>query len=172
MKRATALTGILILALAATSLPLAAKDRGDGPRGHRAPHFDFSAVDADGDGRVTQDELQAHADARFAAADTDGDGTLSVEEMLARMEQRRAERLRRGAERMIARMDENGDGVLQAEEMGPRDESRLFARLDSDEDGAISQEELDEAREKFRDRRHGGDRGHRDGKGWKKHGND
>ncbi len=160
MKRATALTGAIILALAAGSLPLSAQDRGDRGHGPRGPRIDFEEVDANQDGKITQEELQAHAAARFAAADTDGNGTLSVEEMIARAEAQRAERMMRGAERMIERMDQNGDGVLSAAEMGPRDEGRIFARLDADEDGAISREEMDNARERFREGR--GEHGNRD----------
>lgn len=162
MKRAYALGTAMIIALTATSLPVMAQD-GPGPRG---PRLDFATMDTDGDGKITKEEMAAAAAARFAEADTNGDGSLSTEELVARMEARaaarEAERMQRGADRMIERMDANDDGVLSADEMAPRDDSRMFARLDADEDGAISQEELEKARERFADKREKGGKRH----GW------
>ena len=157
MKRATTLTGALILALAATSLPVMAQDgqAKEGPRGHRGQMFNFDDVDANGDGKVTQDEIAAHGAARFAAADTDCDGSLSVDEMVANMDRKREERMRKGAERMIERRDANDDGQLTADEMTPRNGDRMFARLDADKDGAISKEEMEDARKSHKGQRKG-----------------
>ena len=182
MKRTTALTGALILALGAASLPaLAQQGPGDGPRTPRGPMFQFEDVDADGDGKITQEEMAAQAAARFAAADANGDGQLSAEEMQAQMQAQRAERMKQNAERMIARRDTNKDGMLSAEEMAPRNSDRMFARLDADKDGAISKQEMEQARERFqkRDGDHGkrfgdhrkGERGEH-GDRWMKHRND
>ena len=85
MKRTTALTATLMLSLVATSLPAVAQDGGEGPRGPRGPMIQFEAMDANNDGKITQDEIEAHAAARFAETDTNGDGTISIEEMVARM---------------------------------------------------------------------------------------
>ena len=172
MKRTKVLTGALILALTATALPLAAQDRGDGPRGPRGPMFDFSAADTDGDGKVTQDEMTAARAARFAEADTNGDGVLSVEELVARAEAQRAQRMNDRMQGMIERMDTDGDGMLSAEEMDPPRSAMMFSRLDRDDDGAISEDELAQARERFGDRakkmerRHGEHGEH--GKRWMK----
>ena len=176
MKRTTALTGALVLALVGASLPAMAQQQGDGQRGPRGPMFQFEDVDANSDGKITQDEITAHAAARFAAADTDGDGMLSQDEMIARMQAQRDERMAQGAARMIERRDTNGDGVLSAEEMAPRNTDRMFARLDANDDGEVSKEEMEQARERFEKRmgdhkRFGehrkGERGGHDG--WKKH---
>lgn len=178
MKRTTALTGTLILALAATALPAVAQGQSDGPRGPRGPMFNFEEVDADNDGKITQEEIAAHAAARFAEADTDGDGALSADEMLARLEAQRAERMKDRAARMVERRDANNDGRLTADEMAPRNTDRMFSRLDANDDGAISEEELEKARERFRDRDDHGKRfgdhrkGQRDGghgDRWMKH---
>lgn len=152
MTRTTTLTGALILALAGVSLPAAAQDRGDGPRGPRGPMFQFEEIDANADGKITQDEIDAHAAARFAEADTNGDGTVSQDEMLARMEAQRQERMAAGAARMIERLDANDDGVLSSEEMQPRNSDRMFARIDANDDGEISAEEMEQARERFEKR--------------------
>lgn len=168
MKRTTALTGVLALAIAATSLPAVAQERGEGPRGPRGPMFQFEEIDANGDGKITQEEIDAHAAARFAEADTDGDGSVSAEEMVARMQAQRDERMQRGAERMIERMDANDDGVLSADEMAPRNTERLFSRLDANDDGEITQAEMEAAREKMQKRfgeHRKGERGHGE---WKK----
>ncbi|MEY1556408.1 EF-hand domain-containing protein [Yoonia sp. R2331] len=147
-------TQILMIAIAAgltlNAVPVAAQDRADRP--------DFATLDADGDGMLTLEEMQAAGAARFAAADADGDGALSAEELTAQMSERAA----RGADRMIERLDENGDGLLQQAEMqdsrmADRAE-RLFARADADEDGSISAEEFEAVKERM-GKRGGGKRG-------------
>ncbi|WP_158585608.1 EF-hand domain-containing protein [Pseudooceanicola sediminis] len=189
MKRAVILSGLAALALTSLSVGAIAQQsdmpqgRG-GPQG--APHMDFATLDANGDGQVTQDELDAAAAKRFSEADSDGNGTVSVEEMVARMqamaEQRREDRQTRMAERMIARLDQNDDGVLSADEMKPGAApapKTMFERLDKNGDGAISEEEFAAAKDRMdkmrdrpgkfgprmggRDGRHMGDHGDRDG---------
>lgn len=111
-----------------------------GPRG---PMPDFATLDADGNGAVTPEEMQAKAAARFAAADTDGDGGLSAAELQAQEDQRRAARLNR----MIAARDTNGDGLLQADEMAPKGDrmTRMFDRIDTNKDGSIDAAEFEAA---------------------------
>jgi Ca2+-binding EF-hand superfamily protein len=125
---------------------------------------EFGALDTNGDGGLTLEEMQAAAAARFAAADTDGDGGLSAAEMLAQREADNTERAERRAARMIERLDENEDGLVQIEELAEarRPLDRMFERVDTDEDGVISQAEFDDAREHMGERRHGhgGDRRH------------
>lgn len=75
----------------------------------------FSALDADGNGELSQQELsnmrEAMAKMRFEAADTDSDGQIDKDEFMAKAEER--------AERMFEHMDENGDGTLDADEAQP-----------------------------------------------------
>jgi len=116
----------------------------------------FDEVDADGDGAVTEAELEAHAKARFDAADSNGDGKLDAAELEARAEQARQERLARMAARMIDRADSDGDGAItfaEAEAARPDRATRLFERADADDDGAISREEAEEALKRFGERR-------------------
>lgn len=109
--------------------------------GGHAKHF--GEIDADGNGQVTQEELKAHASARFAKADTDGDGQLSPEEMAQRGKARRAKR----AQKMMERLDTDGNGKLSQEElMARRDPAKLFQRLDADGNGTLSAEEFANAR--------------------------
>ena len=119
--------------------------------------FDLLTADADGDGAVTQEEIEAQRQARFTTADADGNGGLSAEELLAMEDAVREEaRAARVAER-IAQIDDNGDGILQAEEIEARTPqiAPLFDRLDTDGDNAISQAELDAGRPQV-DGREGG----------------
>lgn len=122
----------------------------------------FEELDANADGVVTLEELEAQAAARFQGVDTDGDGGISAAELLAQREIDEAQRAQDRADQLVERLDDDGDGLIQAEEMadGRRSLDRMFERVDADEDGAISAEEFAEARE------HGGERrnGPRDGR--------
>lgn len=121
--------------------------REDGRRGQDGAQrieMILERFDANGDGQITQAEVDAAAEARFAEADANGDGTLSVEEMIARAEARRMERLTTRIERMVARLDTDGDGALSADEMAERRDGRFFDMLDADNDGVITGEELAE----------------------------
>ena len=104
--------------------------------------------DTDGDGSVTQAEIEEGRTARFTRADADGDGALSATELLVLEDAIRQEaRLARAAQ-VVTRMDDNGDGLLQAEEIEARTPrvAPLFDRLDADGDGGISQAEMEAAR--------------------------
>ncbi|NIY78201.1 calcium-binding protein [Celeribacter sp. HF31] len=106
------------------------------------PNFDFATVDADEDGKITQDEIDAFRAARFAEVDANGDGTVDADELFAHQEAQRVARMQARAASMIENRDGDGDGLLSAEEMqGPR-AGTMFSRLDRDGDGAVSQEEL------------------------------
>lgn len=137
MKNATLMTvlGLAIL-VGGTAGSWAASDRGAGPR------HSFEDLDANGDGQLTQAELDGHMQARFAQADTNGDGRLSKDELQARGSSRASKR----ADKMIERLDANGDGGLSLEEMRQGRGGAMFERADADGDGAISKAEFDEAR--------------------------
>lgn len=151
MKRtALWMTGALVVALGAAGVA-SAHGKGLGDRGAGAPRFEemFKQADADGDGKVTQEEFAAFRAARFAAADADGDGKLSPEEMEAAREARRMERV----QGMVARLDTDGDGLLSAEELAAgapeRGPEAMFGMLDADEDGALTMEEIQAGRPGF-----------------------
>jgi Ca2+-binding EF-hand superfamily protein len=118
----------------------------------------FAAIDANSDGKVTQEELASHRAAMFTAADTNGDGALSADELASRELARFTERLSDRASRMVERMDDNGDGSLSADEIGEGPMEDHFARIDTDNDGAISQAEADAAVDRLAE--HGGKRRH------------
>jgi Ca2+-binding EF-hand superfamily protein len=136
-----------------------------GPRGGDRMMFDFTAMDADGDGSVTQDEIAAQRLAQITAMDKDGDGNLSEAELLAGQEMRNAERQAQRAKRMVARMDADKDGVVSLAEMAPNDQRgvEMFKRIDTNGDGAISKAEADSAVDRMATR--GGKEGRGDHKG-------
>lgn len=147
------LAALAVLIPLALATPLMAQDRG-GPDG---PRMVFETVDANGDGSITLEELQAVGPGRFAEADTDGDGVLTRDELIAAGQARVAA----GVDRMIARADADADGQLTLEELaelrdgrrGPNP-SRILGRMDADGDGAISRAEFDDAAARLM-RRHG-----------------
>lgn len=153
-------TSLLMAAIVAgLAVSGAADARGFG--GERAALPAFGDLDANSDGAVTPEEMQAamqaRAEARFAQADADGDGALSAEEIIALAEADRGARMAERIEARIARADANDDGLLQPEEMGrqegrPRGEGRMFERFDANDDGSLSAEEFEEFQSRLGER--------------------
>lgn len=96
----------------------------------------LSEIDTNGDGAVSQAEVDAFRAARLAAADTDGDGALSEEEWIAAAQQAREDRHGRAFDRL----DADGDGrVTQAETDAVMGD--IVARRDRNGDGQLSRED-------------------------------
>lgn len=110
----------------------------------------FSETDANHDGALSRDEIQAfhraHREARREAggprrdpmsrADANNDGRVTREEFLA------------GPAAMFDRMDTNNDGVLSADERPQRPqrgERPQHQRVDANNDGSISRDEYNAA---------------------------
>jgi Ca2+-binding EF-hand superfamily protein len=151
---------VLVSALGSSTIAQTAPDEGE--RGPRLAEM-FAAIDADQDGKVTQEELAAHRTAMFTAADSNGDGSLNADELAARQLARFNEQLQDRTARMIERMDDNGDGSLSPDEMGEDPMENRFARIDTDNDGAISEAEAEAAAERFAEHRGKRKHGMRDG---------
>ncbi len=159
----TALSATLLVSvLAAAAVPAFAQPGGHGERGQgpRIPIV-FSELDANGDGVITQEEMDARKAAKFAEIDTDGDGQLSADELMAQQAKQEENRRMKRAERMIERLDANDDGLVSAEEMASHEGERgkrgsLFERADLDDDGKVTEEEFKTAMAKAKKFREGG----------------
>lgn len=114
------------------------------------PGFDFAKVDANGDGKITSEELAAWRQAGVTGIDADGDHLISAEELSAKMMAEAQARIEARAKDRVAAQDANGDGKLSVEELiAPRIGTRLFERADADGDGAVSEAELQAMHERM-----------------------
>lgn len=136
----------IMAAVAALSIAGAAYARGPAP-------VSFSDVDTNGDGQVTQTELQALGAKRFEKIDADSDGFVTQ----AEIENAGKEKAAKRAERMIKHLDSDEDGKLSAEEMmkrGGKRGAKMFERADTDKNGSLSEEEYASAAKKMGKKRH------------------
>jgi Ca2+-binding EF-hand superfamily protein len=117
------LGGVVGLLLAAA--PVLA-DMGNGPK-----------ADTNKDGTIDRAEFDAERAARFKAIDGNGDGFISTDEMAAYREQRRGER----AAHFLTRIDTSGDGKISAAEW-QANSLQKFVKLDSNGDGAVTADEF------------------------------
>ena len=93
----------------ATLIPAFASGDGHGPMGGHGPAAFFEKMDANGDGKVTAEEMTAARAAEFASADADGDGFLSKAEILAKAQEHAQARMEQRAAKMIERGDTDVD---------------------------------------------------------------
>lgn len=130
------------------------------------PNFDFSAIDADKDGKLTEAEVKAFRAARLKAVDVDGNGTISEDELVAHRLKLAEAAMRGHAKMAMTRLDVDGDGAVSVTELqaAPNPSLRMFGRVDTDGDGALSQAEVDAAKARMAEMRDGEWRGDHDGK--------
>jgi Ca2+-binding EF-hand superfamily protein len=121
-----------------TGASLAAAQPGHGGR--------FEKFDANKDGVVTSQEVEAAALARFNETDTNKDGKVTAEERKAAHESKR--------EQKFEDRDANDNGLLERSEV-QRMPEEFFSRLDTDKSGSLSPAEM----QAFGHGRHGGKHG-------------
>ena len=93
----------------------------------------FDAIDTDGDGKLTQAEVDALRNARHATHDANGDDSLSLEEFAALWHQS----TRPLTVRAFQMLDTDGDALVSRAEYD-RPLADIVAWLDRDGDGALS----------------------------------
>ena len=126
--------GVAAVALGAAALAHAghghwSKHGFGGPMGR----YILESLDSDGDGAVTQAEVDAVRTERFARHDADGDGSLSLDEFAGLY----AEATRGMMVRMFQKMDPDGDAHISTREY-ERPFAGLVERLDRNDDGVLS----------------------------------
>lgn len=152
---------VIIAALAASTAAIAyAYADTENRRGHGGQFRAEMREMIKGDGMAVDDLanwMQEQAQTRFAALDADGDGIVTQEEFLASTDERARtgfERMDRNGDGIVNRDDRRGRGHgmrgerprLSDEDRAERRErfsERAFARLDTDGDGSISRAEFD-----------------------------
>lgn len=117
-----------LLALGAGATVGAQESRGERGWGHGEP-MDVAA-------------MEARMGERAAAIDANGDGIITAEEVIAH---RDAQRLAR-EQRRLQRYDSDGDGVVTVEDYVAAHRERMTA-MDADGDGVITREEMRAAHE-------------------------
>lgn len=104
----------------------------------------FEAIDADGNGVITAQELRK-APAALKKLDRDSDGNISLEEAAPASPFSDPGRM---VDRMMER-DANGDGKLTPDEVDER-MAGMLRNADANQDGAVDREELTAAMEQMR----------------------
>ena len=112
MKHTTFIAAVIGAAVSITGTTVLAERAGADH--HMRPSF--SDLDANADGQITMEEMQARGEARMAKIDTDSDGFFSEDEAVAAATARAKER----HARMVERMDADKDGKLSLDEMKPK----------------------------------------------------
>ena len=93
----------------------------------------FDTIDADGDGALTQAEIDKLLSDRHAVHDANADGNLNLEEFAGLWN----EALRPLTVRVFQMLDTDGDGVVTRAEYD-RPFARIVERFDRDGDGGLS----------------------------------
>lgn len=130
-----------LAAVLAAGLAGCAAEQGGGGDAPPPPADSFYLVDADRDDVVTRVEWDAHGDRLHAALDTDGDGHLSADELRAGHDRLDidGDGVLRPDEVDAAALDLDGDGAVSVSEW---ENVQIHEALDGDRDGRISHDEF------------------------------
>lgn len=152
----------VILAVTMAGGAIAHQKAHKGKRGHHGGGIMkiMKHADADKDGNISKDELNAAHQAKFKEFDLDANGTVTAEEVQKKL----SERYARLAKKITRRFDKDRNGSVTEEEFMDSAASKLY-RLDLNDDGIISKNEMPR-RKRYGKRRGGkhwrhGRKGHR-----------
>jgi hypothetical protein len=106
-------------------------------RGHHAPGDLFDALDKNGDGTLSSDEVPEALWEHLSAADADGDDAVTKEEVKAYLEAQRVAAI----EAFFERLDADASGAITSTEVS-RLEWHFLSRADANSDGSVTVEEL------------------------------
>ena len=143
---------VAVCAIVLSAVAVIGETYGFGPPGGKGQGEGFlqdlmARVDASKDGTVTYQEMEEFQKQRFSAADANGDGKLSQDEFMTAesRDQVRKEIRESRMKSMFTTLDQNGDGALtQAESLQMATER--FKRLDANGDGKITKDEMQATR--------------------------
>jgi Ca2+-binding EF-hand superfamily protein len=99
-------------------------------------HEMLAEVDANSDGALSQEEIDAAVDARFTKFDANTDGSLSLEEFQALW----ADITKPLSVRAFQFLDPNGDAAIAKSELADRF-GKAVARFDRNDDGVIDEDD-------------------------------
>jgi hypothetical protein len=123
------------------------RDRGE----HRGERIGFGAMltdaDANGDGSVTQDEIDLFRTSLVAGADASGDGDLSLEEFQSIYAELAQDRMEDRVTKSFERLDADSDGQVTQAEMDDRF-GDIVERMDRNDDGALSEDDRKRGRDR------------------------
>lgn len=162
MKKKLLIGASALILLAGTAGLAVAKYRGHhgGPVGGKMSIL--KTADADKNGEISKEELQAAQEKKFKEFDKNSDGIITAQEVQDKL----AERFERLAKRITRRFDKDLDGKVTAAEFKAHADHKLFM-LDLNDDGKIGKDEMPRHfgrhNERHFGRRGGHDRGHHRG---------
>ena len=117
-----------------------------GPGGGGAGRVDskrmMERLDKNGDGAISQDEVDEGTWRHFGRADTNGDGNVTADELEAMLRERPGAGggMMRDPARMVKHLDTDGNDMLSRDEWkGPQE---AFDKIDADADGFLTVDEL------------------------------
>jgi len=121
---------------------------------HPKPEEVMNRLDANKDGKISNEEAKGPIKGNFAKVDANSDGFITLEELKNEL----AGNKRTNKEEILNRLDGNKDSKISLEEAkGPLKEH--FAKVDANGDGYISQDELQNTPKPAR-KKHQKGRGH------------
>jgi hypothetical protein len=132
----------LSLACALALSPALAGD--DEHKGHTSAAHEVSMMDTDKDGRISKAEHAMGAKKMFQKIDADYDGRVTANEMNAAhkdMPSAHSSKPMKSSADKIKAIDTDGDGAISAEEH-EKGSQKMFSKMDKDEDGNLSQAEI------------------------------